>query len=153
MSVARYALASLCVLLSACVATPTGTSSQNAKAETFQPVPGKAVVYIYRLEYNNNAADLQFNGKMLGESLPGTYFRVTAPPGEQVVQGVGGDMGTIRLQVAAGGIAYVRNEPTGGLGSIQSHFAIMPAGKAQADIRRCCSLLDNYAHGQRRLSF
>jgi hypothetical protein len=153
MNSSRLAIVSLCVLLCACVATPQGTSSQNASAETFQPVPGQAVLYIYRFEYNRNTVVLQLNGKMLGEFLPGTYFRVVLPPGEQVVQGVNFDLGRIRVDVAAGGVGYVRDDPSGAMGSMQSRFTIMPAGKAQAEIRRCCTLLDTYAHGQRRLVF
>ena len=149
----RLVLLCLCALLAACVATPQGPSVQNATDERFEPVPGQAVLYIYRLGLNNNVLVIQANGRTLGESLPGTYFRVVAPPGEQIVQGVDSDQGKIQLSVPAGGIGYVRNDPYGGLSEMQSRFTIIPAGVAQKEILGCCSLLDNYAPGQRRLLF
>jgi hypothetical protein len=149
----RLALLLLSALLAACVATPQASSPEDAAAKRFEPVPGQGVLYVYRFSFNSSTPVLRVSGNTMGEFLPGTYFRIPVPPGDQVVQGEAGDNGIIRLNVTAGSIGYVRNDVSGTPGAVQSQFVIVPAAEAQGEILRCCTLLENYAPGQRRLLY
>lgn len=145
----RFAWATaMLALLAACAPMPQTVSPEDAAAKRFEPVAGQAVIYVYRLAFNYTPTMLNVNGRAVGNFEAGSYYRLVMPPGEQVITGGGEDGGNIRLNVPAGGIAYVVNNVAGqNMATVQSRFATVPAAQAQDDIRRCCTLVGGPAPG------
>jgi len=150
---AALAVAVACVL-AACASTPQATPERNAEALRFEADPRAAVIYIYRPENPGSApaAAVFLDGRIVGSSLPATFFRVIEQPGRNRITGTAGDTGRIELATHAGGIYFVEMQVRGSVGSSpQSVFRTVPAEEAQAAILRCCWMLETWRPGQPRL--
>jgi len=149
----RLALLVLSALLAACVATPQASSPEDAAAKRFEPVPGQAVIYVYRQSFVDFASVLRVGERTIGETLPGTYFRILTAPGPQRLQGIGSDTGKLDLDVAPGGVYFVLLSLSGSQGDPRSTFTRVSPEDGKAELLRCCTLQENYAPGQRRVLF
>ena len=150
----RPALLLLSALLAACVATPQASSPEDAAAKRFEADLRSAVIYIYRPENAGSApaAVVFLDGRIVGDSLPATFFRVIAQPGRNRIEGTAGDTGRIELATHVGGIYYIEMRVRGEVeASPQSVFRTVPAEQAQAAILRCCWMLETWRTGQPRL--
>jgi hypothetical protein len=147
------AVAASC-LVAACASTPEATPERDAEAKRFESDLRFAVIYIYRPEPAGSApaATLFADGRIVGDSLPATFFRVIAQPGRNRLEGTAGDIGHIEINTHPGGVYYVQMlVPGDAEQSPQSVFTAVPAEQAQAIIRRCCNLLETWRTGQPRL--
>lgn len=90
---------------------------------------------------------LYLDDRVVGETLPQTYFRIDVPPGRHVLHGIGHDTGRFALDARAGEVYFVAQNPIGGL----SDFKLIGDAAARREIRQCCALLENWAPGQRPL--
>ena len=150
---AALSVAVACVL-AACASTPQATPERNAEALRFEADLRAAVIYIYRPENTGSApaAVVFLDGRIVGDSLPATFFRVIAQPGRNRIEGTAGDTGRIELATHPGGIYYIEMRVRGGVeASPQSTFRAVPAEEAQAAILRCCWMLETWRTGQPRL--
>jgi hypothetical protein len=103
------AFSTLLTLLGGCVTPPPPTPAE-LQAKRFDPVPGKAVVYLYRdqVNYPTVAAPIALNGNDVGANFAGTFFRFVVEPGEQRISGTVADNGALRFNVAANQIYFVQ---------------------------------------------
>jgi hypothetical protein len=151
MAAARMALAlALVVALAGCASTPQATPERDAEAKQFRPRPDAAVIYVYRSDFVAPGGEdtvLYVNGRLIGATLPGTFFRFDARAGEHVLHGHGYDQGRLRLEVRNGEIHFVSLITAGGT----SVFRRVSPETGKRDILRCCALLENWAPGQRPL--
>src|SRR5689334_17623279 len=133
--------------LAACTSTPEAPLERDARAKEFDTHPGASTIYVYRSQFNNLDFDsvLYLNGRLIGSTLPGTYFRIDATPGHNVLHGTGIDIGQIALDTRPGALYFVSLEVLGG----HSHFEVVPDDLAKQRIVSCCVLLENWAPGQR----
>jgi hypothetical protein len=144
----RVAAAAAAVLLVAgCASTPEAAPQQDALAKEFLTHPNAATIYVYRSEFNHYDTDsvLYLDGRLIGATLPGAYFRLDTNPGKHVLHGTGIDMGQITLETRAGEIYFVSLDVNGGHSNFR-HVA-EPVGRER--VRACCALLENWAPGQR----
>lgn len=142
------------LLASACASTPEATRERDAEAKRFEAVTRDAVVYVYRPESTMSGPEttLWIDNRLVGSSLPGSYFRVIVFPGRNVIETSPPDTGRIELATAASEIVYVEMRSEGGTdGSPSSRFRVVPAERAQAAIKACCRLLELWRHDQPRL--
>ena len=137
------------LVVTACTSTPQASPEQDAAAKAFVTHPNGSTIYVYRSPFNYYEADsvLYINGRLLGSTLPGAYFRIDAVPARHVLHGTGIDIGKITLDTRPGEIYFVSLEVIAG----HSHFELVPDRVAQERIRACCALLENWAPGQRPL--
>lgn len=149
---ARGALALAAVLLSACASTPEANLERDQEAKRFEPVTRDAVLYVYRPDMGNTAADttLWANGRLVGTSLPRTYFRIIVLPGRTHLHTNGPDSGKIEVMAGGNEITYVEMQ-TLNPDSPSTHFRVVSAEHAQAAIRACCTMLEVWRPGQPRL--
>lgn len=147
---ARSALLVSILALAGCASTPEASSEADAEAKRFIALPGSAAIYVYRDEFRVDDADMQdsslyVDGRLIGATLPGTYFRFHVRAGEHLLHGYGYDQGTLKFDARSGEIYFVAlNVATG-----TSRFTPVTPETGQRDILRCCSLLENWAPGQR----
>lgn len=150
---ARMLSASVLVLcLSACASTPEADPVRDAEAKRFEPVTRDAVIYIYRPDRGSGAAQttLWADGRLVGVSLPETFFRFIALPGKTLLHTSGPDNGRIEVNTRGNDVTYVEMR-TDDDQSPMSRFRVVTADEARAAIRRCCTMLEVWRPGQPRL--
>jgi len=148
---ARIVACCLLVALDGCTSTPQATVESDAAAKHYVTHPGYAALYVFRDEfYNRRDLDdtvLFVNDRLIGNTLPGTYYRIDVGPGEHVLSGHGQDQGKLKIRVAAEETAFVHLIVAGGV----SHFRRVAPEAGKREIARCCVLMENWAPGQRPL--
>lgn len=138
------------LLIAGCASTPEATRQQDALAKEFLTHPNAATVYVYRSEFNHYDRDsvLYVDGRLIGSTLPGAYFRLDVNPGRHVLHGTGVDIGQIALQTRPGEVYFVSLDVNAG----HSQFRSVPEQVGREQLRSCCTLLENWAPGQRRFA-
>jgi hypothetical protein len=136
--------------LAGCASTPEAPSALDAEAKKFVAAPGAATIYVYRDDFAVEEMDMQdttlyVDGRLIGATLPKTYFRFHVRAGAHLLHGYGYDQGTLELQTLIGEIYFVSLHVAGGT----SRFTPVAPGVGQRDILRCCTLLENWTPGQR----
>lgn len=137
------------ILLAGCTSTPQASPAEDAAAKAFETHPSASTIYVYRSPFNYYDYDsvLYINGRLVGRTLPGAYFRIDTVPGRHVLHGTGVDIGQITIDTRAGEIYFVSLDVLAG----HSRFQLVPDRVAERRIRACCALLENWAPGQRPL--
>lgn len=108
----------LTLLAAACAQIPP--SPQEIQDKQFEPVPGKAVVYVVQNPFGayDYAAGLTFDDGTEITTYPSTFFRWVTTPGTHTIESTEGNLNaSIKLQVEAGKIYYVEHSVTGVYGS------------------------------------
>ena len=138
----------LIVLLAACASTPEASPERDAAAKDFHTHPATAALYVYRPDTAlDEESVLYMDGRIIGSTLPGTYFRIDARPGKHRLHGIGADSGSLELEVRPGELYFVSLRVSGG----NSRFARVDPAKGRQVVGSCCTLLENWAPGQRPL--
>ena len=136
--------------LAGCASTPQASPGRDAEARQFLTHPGSAAIYVIRTDFpatDANDSVLYVDDRLIGATLPGTYFRIDARPGTHVLRGYGFDQGTFKMDVQSGAL-YCVSLSVGG-GPSRCRRVAREAGKRA--IHACCALLENWAPGQRPL--
>jgi hypothetical protein len=94
-----------------------------------------------------NDVVVYMDGRIIGQALPGAYFRVDVRPGNHLLHGYGHDQGTLKLTTRPGEVTFVSLNVVAGT-SVYKQVA-PEAGKRE--IARCCVLMENWTPGQRPL--
>lgn len=148
------ALGLLLALLAGCAATPEASRERDAEAKRFETAPRTAIIFLYRADTPSNGATatLWMDGRLIGQSLQTTYFRVFARPGRNIITVAGSDMGRIEIDTSADGIYFIAMQVFGDAeGSSRTVFRSVPPETGKAQILRCCTLLETWQPGQNRL--
>jgi hypothetical protein len=90
---------------------------------------------------------LYVDGRLIGATLPGTFFRIDVMPGVRELHGYGYDAGNLRLRARPGEALFVALNVVDGT----SRFVPISPAQARREIERCCVLLENWRPGQRPL--
>ena len=137
------------LLVAACTSTPQASRQDDAAAKEFVTHPSASTIYVYRSPFNHYDADsvLYINGRLVGQTLPGAYFRIDAVPAQNVLHGTGIDIGQITIDTRPGEIYFVSLDVLAG----HSRFQLVSDRIGQERVRACCALLENWAPGQRPL--
>jgi hypothetical protein len=144
------------LLCTACATTPEATHERDAEAKEFEPVTRDAVIYVYRpgSTLGSPETTLWTDRRLVGSSLPGTFFRVLVLPGRNVIDKSPPDTGRIEIGTHGNDVTFVEMRTLGGPdGSPTSHFRVVPAAEAKAAIRACCNRLEVWRYDQPRLLF
>ena len=144
------------ILCTACASTPEATFDRDAEAKEFEPVTRDAVIYVYRpgSTLGGPETTLWTDRRLVGSSLPGTFFRVIVLPGRNVIDTSPPDTGYIEVGTRGNDVTFVEMRTLGGPeGSPTSHFRIVPAEEGKAAIRACCNRLEVWRYDQPKLLF
>lgn len=140
-------LLALMVGLAGCASTPQASAERDAEAKRFGSAPATAAVYIYRNDTADEDSVLWIDGRLIGSTLRGSYFRVHLQPGRHVLSGMAADNGRLALETRPGAVYFVSLKVVGG----RSNFQLVPGETGKKVVANCCSLLENWAPGQRPL--
>lgn len=143
------ALVFLFLACAGCASTPQATAERDAEAKQFASNPGSSTLYVYRTDFGSSDSDsvLWIDGKLIGATLPRTFFRVNVDPGHHTLNGAGNDVGKVVLETRPGEIYFVSLSVSAG----HSVFRLESAEYARNALVACCVLLENWAPGQRPL--
>lgn len=150
---ARLALLVAMIALAGCASTPQASRERDAEAKRFLSRPDAAVIYVYRNDFptlggeSSNDSVLYVNDRLIGATLPMTFFRFDVRAGEHLLQGVARDQGRLTLNTRDGALYFVSLQVVGG----RSVFRLVDAETGKREILRCCSLMENWEPGQRPL--
>ena len=138
--------------LAGCVSVPQASPQRDAAAREFNTHPGSATVYVFRNDsMGDPSADddsaLYIDDRLIGGTLPGTFFRIDVRPGDHVLHGVGYDQGRLAISTRSGEAYFVALNVVSGT----SLFSQVTPEAGKREIGRCCALLENWAPGQRPL--
>ena len=135
------------LLAAACTSTPEATPRRDAAAKEFLTHPNAATVYVYRSPFNHYDYDtvLYLDGRVIGSTLPGAYFRIDVNPGRHILHGTGVDVGQLEFEMRPGKLYFVQLEVNAG----HSQFRLVPEHYGKQQVVACCALLENWAPGQR----
>jgi hypothetical protein len=143
-------LAAAVIALSGCASVPHATDERDLEAKRFLARPEAATVYVYRPDFTAREGDesvLFVNDRIIGATLPGTYFRVDLRAGPHFLHGYAYDQGRLKVEPRYGEIVFVSLNVANGA----SLFQPVAPEHAKRAIARCCVLLENWAPGQRPL--
>lgn len=145
-------LAAAVLALGGCTSVSQAPTARDAEAKRFQTRPDVATLYVYRddfapVEPASEHPVLYLDGRLIGGTLPKTYFRIDVPAGEHLLHGTGYDQGTLKLDTRSEGLYFVSLQPITGT----SRFTLVAPEIGMRDILRCCALMENWAPGQRTL--
>jgi len=145
----RVVLIALALVAAGCASTPEAPRTEDAAAKSFDPYPNAASVYVYRSPVNQSWDDnvLYVDGRLIGSTVPGTYFRVNVNPGKHTLHGTGVDVGTLTIDTRPGMLYFVDLSVLAG----HSRYQLVPPEQGRRAIVSCCVLLENWAPGQRPL--
>jgi hypothetical protein len=141
--------AGLLLLVAACASTPQATAERDREAKRLGAQPGSSTIFVYRSDFPGAPDDtvLWINGRLIGATLPKSFFRIDVNPGSQQLSGFGGDNGGMRLETRPGEMYFIRLETFAG----QSTFERMESAAGRRELTACCALLENWRPGQRPL--
>jgi Protein of unknown function (DUF2846) len=142
------ALLVLFMLLTGCASTPQASRERDAEARQFASHPGHSTLFVYRPIYDGDEDTvLWVDGKLIGATLPKSFFRVNVNPGKHTLSGMGNDNGTFSLETRPGELYFVELYVISG----HSHYREVSPDLGKSAINRCCALLETWAPGQRPL--
>lgn len=147
----RQILILIALALAGCTSTPEATRERDLEAKRFMASPDAAVLYVYRSEpgpvepATETNTVLYVDGRLIGTTVPQTFFRIEVQPGGHLLHGAGPDPGTLKLDTRPGELYFVSMHTNGEM----SQFSLVNPEAGKQDILRCCSMLENWAPGQR----
>ena len=119
------------VVLVACY-TPLPPKPADIEAKQFQPVPGKAVIYVVRGALDSDeAGPLMLDDVTSLTTLPGTYHRWVVEPGTHKIEGFGVSGNRVVLNTQPGQIYYLRHSVFGTMRTGPTMSALQPVGAAE----------------------
>ena len=139
----------IAMLLAGCASTPQASRERDADAKQFVSHPATAAIYVYRADWSPVGDDsvLYVDRRLIGSTLPATYFRVDVQPGKHVLSGYGYDAGKLGIDVRPGDIHFVSLNVHNGT----SRFALRDPQIGRRELLDCCAMLENWTPGQRPL--
>ena len=143
----RPLLLLLAVWVAGCASTPQASVERDAEAKRFGSSPSVSTVYVYRPDTGQDDTVLWIDGRLIGATLPRTFFRVHLDPGRHVFTGMAVDNGRLELETRPGEVYFIAQIVSAG----RSHFQPVPETFGKKVVTNCCSLLENWAPGQRPL--
>jgi hypothetical protein len=110
-------LAGAVLILAGCAQIPP--SPQEIADKKFEPVPGKAVVYVVQGAVGPAlAVGIEFDDGKQITTWTGTFYRWVTTPGTHLIQNTGAENASITVQVEAGKIYFVEQFVTGWRGDV-----------------------------------
>lgn len=149
---ALVTMAAAVLALGGCASVPLATPERDAEAKQFIARPDAATIYVYRdefttLEQSTDGTVLYISRRLIGATLPKTFFRIDVRAGEHLLHGLAYDQGSLKVHTRLGEVYFVSLQSIVGT----SHFTLVKPETGKRDILRCCALLENWAPGRQQL--
>jgi hypothetical protein len=150
---AAFVLLLVLAFLGGCASTPEASPTSDAEAKRFESAPRVAIIYLYRADAPGSSATptIWVDDRIVGQTLPATYFRVVVRPGHNRISAFAGDQGRLEINTREGGVYFVAMHVGGDVETpATTMFRGVPPETGKAEILRCCTMLDTWRPGQWR---
>ena len=141
----------LVLAVAGCASVPQASPERDAAAKQFRTQPGAATIYVYRPDFGTSGGVdttvLRVDGRLIGDTLPRTYFRLDLRPGRHLMSVDAPDNASLVIDTSPGELYFVALTMTGG----SSQFSQTTPAEGRRAIQACCALMENWAPGQRPL--
>lgn len=130
--------------------------ASDADAKRFESAPNAAIIYFYRpaAPGGGAASTIWVDGRLIGETLPTTFFRVPVRAGRNRITASGNDTGRLEIDTQADGLYFVEMQVLGEAQSATTTiFRSVAPETGKAAIVGCCRLLEAWRPGQSRFNF
>jgi len=147
------ALVMLIAFLGGCASTPEAPPASDAEAKRFESAPRVAIIYLYRADTPGSSATptIWVDDRIVGQTLPATYFRIAVRPGRNRIAAFAPDQGRLEIETREGGVFFVAMQVGGDVETPGSTiFRSVPPEIGKAEIMRCCTMLETWRPGQWR---
>jgi hypothetical protein len=123
----------------ACASVPMASDASDLRAKKFQPVPGAALLYVYRNETFGYSVkmDVVLNDRLAGQTAAKTYLLVTLPPGLYRVESVAEATSTLEVAVEPGRIYFVWQEVKMGALYARSELHLVDDRTGMRGVNQC----------------
>ncbi len=127
------------VLFSGCASVPMASKEADMAAKKFQPVEGKANIYIYRNETFGAAVKMPvvLDGKVVGDTAAETYILKTVEPGEHTIVSKSESDSILNLTAEINKNYYVWQEIKMGMWSAGSKLHLVDEAKGMEGVNEC----------------
>jgi hypothetical protein len=152
----RAALFIALAILNGCASTPFASPATESDAKRFEAAPNAAILYLYRprLPGGDAAATIWVDGRLLGETLPTTFFRIPLGPGRHRFTVTGNDTGRLEITTQAEGLYFVEMQVLGeSQGGTMTIFRSVTPEIGKTAILGCCRMLETWRPRQSRFNF
>lgn len=148
-------IAAAVFIFGGCASTPEASLQSDADAKEFGTAPNAAMIYIYRpIGAGRGVSTLWVDGRLVGESLPQSFFRVAVRPGTNLITTSANDPGRFQLKTEPNGIYFIETRVDGETQSEAStRFRQVDAATGKRTVEACCRLLETWRPGQPRFNF
>jgi hypothetical protein len=137
--------------LAGCASTPQASAVQDSLNKQFLTHPDSATLYVFRPDRSPDPDTedtvLYVGDRLIGATLPGTYFRIDLLPGVYRLHGLAHDNGSLSVEIRRGEVTFVALTSISG----SSRFARVQTETARRELTACCALMESWAPGQRPL--
>lgn len=146
----------LAALIGGCAATPEASRETDSDAKRFESAPRAAIIYLYRADTPSNGgiSTIWIDGRLVGQTVQSTYFRILARPGRNRINASGQDTGRLEIDTRENEVYFVAMQVLGDVDSpstTNTIFRRVPPAAAKAEILRCCTMIETWRPGQTRV--
>jgi hypothetical protein len=145
-----WLVATLALALAGCASTPQASRQRDAEAKQFLSQPGFSTIYVFRPDFPTGVMEdtvLHVDDRLIGQTLPGSFFRVDVQPGTHVVTASAAGATAIKVETRPSELYFVQLNVASG----NSRLVLVDPETAKHAILKCCALMENWAPGQRPL--
>jgi len=137
--------------LAGCSTTPEASPQSDADAKRFETAARASIIYLYRADLWGGVSTIWIDDRLIGQSVAGTYFRVSVRPGRHRIAVSGSDQGRIVIETTEDSVHFVEMRVYGDSeGAYTTIFRSVSPELGKSTIAKCCGLLENWRPGQSR---
>lgn len=82
----------------------------DSAAKQFNPVPGKAVIYLVRTQGPDWPAPVMLDGEHIGSTYRNSFIRIETNPGHHVLRGYAGDSAQASINTEPGKLYFIAQD-------------------------------------------
>lgn len=129
-------------VLAGCAWAPRAHPELDAAMKEFPTDPNASTIYVYRSGYNwsGEQSTLYMDGHLIGNTRPGTYFRIDTTAERHVLHGAALDAGQIAVNPRPGQVVFVKVDVVGR----QSNFKFQSDAVGRQQVRACCVMIESW---------
>jgi hypothetical protein len=137
-----------------CASTSEAPPAADAEAKRFESASRVAIIYLYRADTPGSSATatIWVDDRIVGQTLPATYFRIAVRPGRNRIAAIASDQGRLDIDTREGSVYFVAMYVGGDVETPgNTIFRSVPLEVGKAEILRCCTMLETWRPSQWRV--
>jgi hypothetical protein len=134
------ALVLILAFFGGCASTSEAPPAADSEAKRFESASRVAIIYLYRGDTPGSSATptIWVDDRIVGQTLPATYFRIAVRPGRNRIAAFAPDQGRLEIETRESGVFFVAMQVGGDVETPgNTIFRSVPPDVGKAAIMRC----------------